>query len=302
MNHRDTETQRRREERKKTSRRWSVCSITYSSVFKLSFSFLLCVSVSLWFPPSLLATTVGLPAKIKQVLPGSELEVKPLVDRRSPVVMRIVSAEEMGDGFRYEIEYTGLEPGKFDLREYLQRKDRTSTADLPAMWVTIRSVLPPGQVKPHDLEAKGSPWLGGYRLMLIIGGVLWLAGVVAILLVGRRREKQKQAAARPLTLADRLRPLVEAAVAGRRDTVRLAELERTLIVYWTRRLHLDACKPADALTVLRGQPEAGPLLQQLEIWLHHPRPSSKINVGDLLAPYQHLPPDALPTTPEKQPA
>jgi hypothetical protein len=138
--------------------------------------------------------------------------------------------------------------------------------------------------------------------MIIIGATLWFVALLAILFVGRRRKKQKQAAAKPLTLADRLRPLVEDAVAGRRDTVRLAELERTLILYWSRRLHMGANKPADALVILRGHPEAGPLLQQLEIWLHRPGTSGKINVGTLLAPYQNLPPDALPTTPEKQPA
>jgi hypothetical protein len=256
----------------------------------------------IFFISTLSANTVGLPVRFTQVLPGSELEVKPLTDRRSPIVLRIVSTEEMGDGYRYEFEYYGLEPGNFDLRTYLQRKDRSSTANLPPVRVTIGSVLPPGQVLPHDLESKGSPWLGGYRLMLIVGATLWLVIFIVVLFVGRRKLEQKQSAAKPLTLADRLRPLVEDAVAGRRDTVRLAELERTLILYWTRRLHLVSCKPADALVVLRGHPEAGPLLQQLEIWLHRPQTWSKIDVSALLAPYQNLPPDALPTAPEKQPA
>jgi hypothetical protein len=255
-----------------------------------------------FFVSPLSANTVGLPVRLTQVLPGGELEVKPLVDRRSPIVLRIISSEPMGDGYRYEFEYYGLEPGKFDLRTYLQRKDKSSTADLPPIRVTVGSALPPGQVRPHDLEAKGSPWLGGYRLMLIIGATLWFVILLAVLFVGRRRRKQKEAAKKPLTLADRLRPLVEDAVSGRRDTVRLAELERTLILYWTRQLHLGTCKPSDALAVLRGHTEAGPLLQQLEIWLHRPGSSGKIDVSALLAPYQNLPPDALPTTPEKQPA
>jgi hypothetical protein len=193
-------------------------------------------------------------------------------------------------------------PGKFDLRAYLQRKDRSSTANLPAMWVSIQSILPPGKSKPNELETGDSPRLGGYRRAMIIGGSVWLVFLVAFFVVGRHRAKRKQAAKKPLTLADRLRPLVEDAVAGRHDTVRLAELERTLILYWTRRLHLDASKPANALAIQRGHPEAGPLLQQLEIWLHQPGTSGKIDVSALLAPYQNLPPDALPTTPEKLPA
>ena len=44
-------------------------------------------------------------------------------------------------------------------------------------------------------------------------------------------------------------------------------------------------------------PAAGPLLSQLELWLHHPNPQPPKDVGALLAPYRDLPPDAvdLPT-------
>jgi hypothetical protein len=264
--------------------------------------------VTLWlallflFSSSALGASVGLPVRLAQVLPGSELEVKPLTDRRTPIVLRIVAAEPMGDGFRYDFEYYGLAPGSFDLRAYLQRKDRTSMAGLPPLRVTIESVLPPGQVKPNDLELRGSPWLGGYRLLVILGAVLWLLGLLAVLFVGRRRRKQEQARARPRTLADHLRPLVEGAMSGTLAHDQLAELERSLILCWTRRLHLAATKPAAALPLLRAHPEAGPLLMQLESWLHRPGTKGTIDVEALLAPYQHLPPDALPAAPEKQTA
>jgi hypothetical protein len=245
------------------------------------------------FSSSAPAASVGLPVRLTQVLPGSELEVKPLVDRRTPVVLRIITTEPVGDGYRYDFEYYGLEPGSFDLRAYLQRKDRSSTAGLPPMRVTVESVLPPGKVKPNDLTLKGSPWLGGYRLLLIAGGVLWLLGLAAVLFVGRRRRKKEAAQAKPRTLADHLRPLVEGAVNGRLVHAQLAELERSLILYWTRKLHLAACKPAAALPLLRGHHDAGPLLHQLETWLHRPGSKAKMDVDALLAPYRALPPDAL---------
>ena len=61
------------------------------------------------------------------VLPGSELEVKP-IGERTPIVLRIVRVFPHGTAFRYDLEYYGLEPGSFDLKDYLQRKDRSSTA------------------------------------------------------------------------------------------------------------------------------------------------------------------------------
>jgi hypothetical protein len=92
-----------------------------------------------------------------------------------------------------------------------------------------------------------------------------------------------------VTLAERLRPLVEGAVAGRLPPARLAELERTLIAYWERRLHVGDQKPMAALAELRQHPEAGPLLRQLESWLHRPGGGAAVDVAALLAPYQNAP-------------
>lgn len=231
-------------------------------------------------------STVGRPTRIEQhVLPGSELEVKPLTER-TPIVLRIVRVFPHGTAFRYDLEYYGVEAGTFDLRDYLQRKDRSSTADLPPLPVTIQSILPPGQIKPNPLAPRLSPHLGGYRLALLVGGVLWVMVLLLLLFVGRRRRRARALSARPLTLADRLRPLVEGAVAGQLSPARLAELERTLIVYWERRLHVRDRKPTAALAELRQHPEAGPLLRQLETWLHQPGGSAAVDVAALLAPYQ----------------
>jgi hypothetical protein len=239
-------------------------------------------------------TTVGLPGQIRDlVLPGSELESRPNTDRKTPIVLRIIRVFPHGTAHRYDLEYVGLEPGSFNLRDYLQRKDRSSTADLPSIQVKIDSVLPPGQVVPNELPIQGTPRPGGYRIALILGGVVWLIGLLLILGAGRRRRKQQTTTAPVQSLADRLRPLIDEALAGRGDPVRLAELERTLISFWTRKLHRQQCKPAETLTELRRHPEAGPLLVQLENWLHRPGSSGKIDTATLLEPYRRLPADVL---------
>ncbi|MFO0842534.1 MAG: hypothetical protein U0797_09085 [Gemmataceae bacterium] len=116
---------------------------------------------------------------------------------------------------------------------------------------------------------------------------------MAILFLGRRRRVREREAARPRSLADHLRPLVEDAVTGRASPGRLAGLERALITYWGRKLELSQERPVDALAELRRHPEAGPLLVRLESWLHRPGRPDTIDVGALLEPYRHLPPDAL---------
>jgi hypothetical protein len=240
-------------------------------------------------------TTVGMPDRVEQlILPGPELEAKPREDRKTPIVVRVVEVYPHGSAFRYDLVYYGLEPGTFDLRDFLRRKDGSSTAGLPAIPVTIRPVLPPGQVEPNRLEPRPTRGSGGYRLVLLGIAVAWVAGLAAILVVGRRRRRVEavDGAGRPESLADRLRPLVEEARAGTLGPDRRAELERLLIGYWRRRLGLERADPAEAIARLRRHDEAGPLLGQLDAWLHRPGPADAVDVAALLKPYQDLPADA----------
>ncbi len=240
-------------------------------------------------------TGVGVAGKFEQfVLPGSELEVKPITDRKAKVVLRIVAAHKHGTAFRYELEYYGLEPGKYDLKDLLQRKDGSSTADLPAIPVTVASALGPGHVLPHDPKTGGGPNLGGYRKAVIIAGGLWLLGLIAIIFAGRgKRAAARAAAARKPTLADRLRPLVERGAKGELSPTERADLERSLMAYWRNRLGYAQSKPAEAMAALKAHADAGPLLTQLEAWLHKPGPNGDVDVAALLRPYHDLPADAL---------
>src|SRR6516162_1558386 len=109
-------------------------------------------------PPPRSTSTVGMPAKIEQlVLPGPELEAKPLEDRRAPVVVRITGVYPHGTAFRYDLVYYALEPGDYDLRNFLRRKDGAALGDLPAIPVRVDPVLPPGQIEPNALALARSP-------------------------------------------------------------------------------------------------------------------------------------------------
>lgn len=242
-------------------------------------------------------SSVGMQARIDQImLPGSELEVLPIEGSAPPVVMRIVEAFPHGDSYRYDIVYYALEPGKFDLKTLLKRKDGSSIDDLPSIMVEASPVLPPGQVQPNELTAVSSPYLGGYRLALWLGGIVWFLGLMAIVFVGRKRKIAAGAdGSKPKSLSDRLRPLVEAGIDGKLEHSEQAELERMLLAYWRRRMKLEDLTAADAIVKLREHEDAGPLLRQLEIWLHSPHKQEDVDVAMLLSPYQNLPADALET-------
>lgn len=245
-------------------------------------------------------STVGMPTTIKQlVIPGPEVEVKPIEDLKTPVVIRIDEVYAHGSAHRYDLTYYALKPGAYDLLQYLRRKDGSVLKDVPPVEVVVEASLPSGQVEPHKLASSGGPFLGGYRSLLLSCGLLWSAGLVLILYLTRRKPGAAQpVAARPMTLADHLKPLVESALAGTLSPGQHAELERLLLGYWRKRLELEYAEPATAMATMRSHPEAGPVVRQLEEWLHKPGGSAAVSVAEMLEPYRDISAEPL----EQEPA
>ncbi len=135
--------------------------------------------------------------------------------------------------------------------------------------------------------------MGGYRMWLIIGAVIWVIGLVALLFGGKKKLTAEEVAARKVSLADRLQPLVEKAMHGELDESQQAELERMLLTYWRGKLNLNDANASDAIMQLRNHETAGQLLRQLEGWLHMPADRrQQVDVNELLEPYRHIHADA----------
>ncbi|MFT7484712.1 MAG: hypothetical protein ACI9F9_000556 [Candidatus Paceibacteria bacterium] len=238
---------------------------------------------------ALTSSAVGVPGwKRELVLEGSEVEVLPATPAAA-MVLRIDDVRPHGSGWRYDIEYYGLEPGRFDLRDYLRRKDGSPLSDLAAIEVIIKSTLPEGVIRPNPLESGLLPSVGGYQFRAWVFGALWIVGLW--LIVSRRGSKAGLVSAnesRPETLADRLRPLVEKGISGELSNEAGAQLEMTLITFWRRKLELHDMSSAQAMEFLKGHAEAGPLLRQLERWLHSPGGGGAVDVTDLLVPYRNI--------------
>lgn len=229
--------------------------------------------------------SVGMRARIDElVLPGSELVAAPTT-MKAPMVLRVLATRAHGDAFRYDLEWCGLEPGQYDLATCLARKDGSPLAGLPPVPVTVTSTLKKGELEPSEIDPKAPPRLNGYSTEQVVVGVLWVLGLLAILFVGRKWRRALPPAVRKPSLADRLRPLVEAVAAGAADDAGKAELERLLLAFWRARLGLRQVKAEVALAEIRRHAEAGVLLRQLEAWLHMPAPPAVIDVPALLAPY-----------------
>ena len=241
----------------------------------------------------LLETTVGMRRHIEELrLPGTQLRAVAVADpQEAAVILRVLEVFPHGTELRYDLEVTALVPGRLDLRDHLEREDGSSTEDLPELPILVRTALAPGQVEPNPVDLADPDRVGGYRTWQIAAGVLWLAGLLAILFAGRRRGRRRSDAegGRPLSLADRLRPLVEGARAGNLDIAGRAELERLLLAHWRRRRNLEEVKAGEAIASLRRDPEAGALLLKLEEWLHRPDAATDVDIPSLLEPYRNVP-------------
>jgi hypothetical protein len=156
----------------------------------------------------------------------------------------------------------------------------------------VRSILPPDHKGVlNSYVPRPFPWFGGYRMMLGGLAVLWVLGLLAFIWFGRRKrtEAAVEAVVPPPSYAERMRPFVEAAAAGKLTISGQAELERLMTGYWREKLNLPEQRMADVLAGLKRHPEAGSLLLALERWLHRPGGASAAEITGLLEPYRHLP-------------
>lgn len=233
---------------------------------------------------------VGITGRIEQViLPGPELEAVPVEDRLQPMIVRIVGVFPHGDSFRYDIEFQGMVPGKYNLADFLRCKDGSATVELPEVAVTIESRLPEGQVEPHSLDFSWWPRLGGYRSLAIILAIAWV-GVLALLIFAGRRQNREVATVQPRkTFAELLRERVDKASRGEMRSEEYAELERMLIALWQRKLGLRQLPAGEALSQIRQDARSGPLILQLEKWLHSPEKPAGLDLEKLLEPYRDFP-------------
>lgn len=239
-----------------------------------------------------LTAPVGMFAPISQVyFPGTELIPDPGTGAAAGLmVIRVDGVYPHGDGFRYDLSWSGERPGEFDLTQWLRRRDGTPTTDLPALPVKVTSLLAPERFTPNDLRPPASGWVGGYRVLLGLLGFFWLAGLAALLWFRPKAPGTEAALSSGRTRLEQIRGQLEA-VLGRGElcTADKASLETLIVGFWREQRQLTALEPADLLQTLLNDPDSGPLLRQLERWLYdRPQRADSAELQDLLLPLQKL--------------
>jgi hypothetical protein len=238
-----------------------------------------------------LKSSVGMAAVVKGVVfAGTELTVRKVDPRESRVMLRIDGVYSHGDGFRYDLTWQAWEPGIHNLTEYLIRKDGSGMATLAALNVEATSVLPAGQVLPNEIQIQRNAVAGGYRTALLVGGLLWLIGLGFLISrsIKTRAAQKTVAEETPLTRLQQIE-LQLAAAASRPESLSpaaKAQLETLILAFWRDEKQLWQSSPAVALSKLRNDLDAGPLLAVLERWLYDRPERSQFDADALLKPFR----------------
>jgi hypothetical protein len=225
--------------------------------------------------------------------PGKPLHVRPQRDVDAPLNVRLQQAND--NAAKYEARFIGAREGRFDLREYLEHADGTPPIDLPLMPVQIVSMLPKDQRSDlFDSSVYRPKIMGGYRIAWILGLLLWLA-VPCVLWAIRHWNKPPVEPPKPAekekTIAEQLRPLIEAASQRPLSTWEKGRLELLLYHFWRERGALTQENMADSIRKLRTLPEAGELIRAVESWLHSNPEDMQVDrspeaILSILKPYQ----------------
>ena len=235
------------------------------------------------------AQRVGQTLLLKEIyIPGGEAIPAPRRDRQPPVIVRLTDIKSAKDGFRYDFEIQGLDPGTYDLAKFLVASDESAPPKFPTIPFTITSALPKEITLPHPILPQPSPALGGYKKTMLVLAGIWIAGLAAILYWRKNKPDIPAEIISPPSVAERIRPLLDQASNGNLDTAGRASLERLILGHWRGKFpEISAASPSEALAKLREIPQAAPLLIALERWLHaRDSKTSPAEIEAMLAPYR----------------
>ncbi len=233
-------------------------------------------------PPATLAMVPAVGAEMKEtvILDRPDYQaVKPTAS--TPLLLRIRSVEPVENGFRYDLLYTGVEAGVFNLTDFLLNPLGGRLRD-PVATVTIHSNI--SADAPFSVVTKAVPFPSPpfpYRMVMQVVGLAWLGWGVRLVFPKKESPRPALSAAgnetvqagdepESETLSSLLRPLVEKAADKSITSSEKGRLEQILFLYWGKQMELDHLDSAEQLRRILEHPEAGLLLRTVEQWLYQP--------------------------------
>lgn len=212
--------------------------------------------------------SVGLVKRVKISLPG-ELLVAAKVNDKSAAMVRIISSKKSTDGFSYDLEFIGLEPGKYNLIKYLRTASTNETVSLPEYSIEVNTSLDEsfsGELLDFQKTVPNlTPWYKKLNWLLF---VFWLILLPAIVLFGRKRKKLEEVIeVKEKTLHEKICELL-GSIEGNSSKELWQKIEGLIFQHWCKKKELDGLPMHEAISKLKADKEAGPFIVKLEEGLH----------------------------------
>ena len=225
---------------------------------------------------------VGMVKRFKVTLPG-ELLVAVKVDEKAPAMVRIISWNKGSEGYSYDLEFIGLEPGKYNLMDYLRKASTLEAVDLPEYSLEVDTVLSE-DFKGELLDFQNSvetltPWYKRLNTVLII---LWGILLPVIILVGRKKKKIEEVEiVKEKTLSEKIYELLDS-LEDKSSKELWQKVEGLILKHWRYRKGLEGLPAHEAIIKLKADGEAGPFIVKLEQGLHSKNLKNEQQVAALI--------------------
>ena len=212
---------------------------------------------------------VGMVKRLKVTLDG-ELLMAAKVDDKADAMVRIISTEKTANGFIYDLEFMGLEPGEYNLINYLRKASNGEKADLDEVKVEVGTELNAETWKGELLDFQKTvdtltPW---YKKLNYLFLAFWVVILMVIIFYGRKKKEEDEVeVVQEKSLNEKICDLL-GSLEGNSTKELWQRIEGLIFQHWYERKNLEGLPMHEAIVKLKADSEAGPFILKLEKGLH----------------------------------
>ena len=223
---------------------------------------------------------IGIVKKLSFELPGKKLKAAE-VDEKAPARVRMILVTKTETGYRYELDFIGLEEGEYNVIDYLRTMSNEIPQGYKEIKVTVGSVLEDefkGELKVKQVKSEAPKvWYSTLNYALL---VVWFA-VLLYIIFGRRpkiEEEDDEVLEAEPTTAEKLLKLLQNNDASSKENWQ--QIEGLLISHYFSESDSEEMM-YEKIAELKSNSDSGPLIEMMETYLHSPNGKERVDLEEL---------------------
>lgn len=242
---------------------------------------IICLFLSLF---SFAEENVGIVKRMTFELEGEQIFAAE-VDEKSPALVREINTIKTEKGFKYEIDFIGMEPGNYNVIDFMRDRNNNTPSGYKEIKVSIDTTLEEsfkGQLSEVKLETESpSIW---YTKVNVAFFVLWVIILLVIIFYKKKTDEKTEEEQKVYvpTAADKLITILEEPNSSTKE--RWQKIEGLLITHFCENQQEDSMH--ERFMNLKKDSSVGPIIKLLEIYLHAPDGSERVSFDELKSKIQ----------------